>query len=194
MGRLTTHVLDTMAGAPAAGLTIELWAIADSGWRQLSTVITNADGRVDGPLLEGESLVTGQYELRFQAGAYLRGRDVTLAELVVTRSSPLVGRSVREAMARALPGAAMMAVERQGSHLRTGIADLLLRAGDTLLIQTEAARLPDLRPPLGVQPTLIAIPSQSMRASASVRGIPFSSSGQMVAPRIRFFPAAGTAS
>lgn len=80
MGRLTTHVLDTMAGTPAAGLTIELWAIADGGWRRLGTVITNADGRVDGPLLEGESLVAGQYELRFQAGDYLRGNGIALPE------------------------------------------------------------------------------------------------------------------
>lgn len=76
---------------------------------------------------------------------YVRQRDVTLAELVVPRSSPLAGRTVREAMVRAVPGAALMAVERQGSHLRAGIAGLTLRAGDVLLIQTEATRLPELR-------------------------------------------------
>ena len=73
MGRLTTHVLDTMAGTPADGLVIELWT-AGEGARHLKTVVTNADGRVDAPLLEGEALAAGRYELRFRAGAYLRAR------------------------------------------------------------------------------------------------------------------------
>ena len=73
MGRLTTHVLDTMAGTPAAGLEIELWTVGDDP-SQLEIVTTNADGRVDAPLLEGETLVAGRYELRFHAGAYLRER------------------------------------------------------------------------------------------------------------------------
>ena len=77
MGRLTTHVLDTMAGGPAAGLAIELWELPgpDGGEpRRLAAVVTNADGRADAPLLEGETLAAGRYELRFQAGAYLRAR------------------------------------------------------------------------------------------------------------------------
>ena len=73
IGRLTTHVLDTMAGTPAAGLAIELWTVGE-GARCLETVATNADGRVDAPLLEGAAFVAGGYELRFQAGAYLRAR------------------------------------------------------------------------------------------------------------------------
>ena len=76
MGRLTTHVLDTMAGAPAAGLAIELWEIRGPGEapRRLAATVTNADGRTDGPLLEGEALAAGRYELRFHAGEYLRAR------------------------------------------------------------------------------------------------------------------------
>ena len=73
MGRLTTHVLDTMTGTPAAGLDIELWTAGD-GARRLASVTTNADGRVDAPLLEGDALAAGRYELRFRAGAYLRAR------------------------------------------------------------------------------------------------------------------------
>src|SRR5262245_11734142 len=72
MGRLTTHVLDTAAGKPAAGLRIELFRI-DGGEKHLGTVRTNTDGRVDGPLLEGEAFAPGVYELRFHAGDYLRG-------------------------------------------------------------------------------------------------------------------------
>jgi di/tricarboxylate transporter len=70
---------------------------------------------------------------------------VTLVELVVTQGSPLVGRTVRESTIRALQGSTVMAVERRGSHLRAGIADLHLAAGDTLLVQTETSRLPQFR-------------------------------------------------
>ena len=72
MGRLTTHVLDTAAGRPAAGLRIELYRLG-SRPVLLKSVTTNADGRVDGgPLLEGEALEAGSYELVFHAGDYLR--------------------------------------------------------------------------------------------------------------------------
>ena len=73
MGRLTTHVLDTMAGTPAAGLDVELWTVGEDA-RRLKTATTNVDGRVDAPLLEGDALVAGRYELRFCAGKYLRTR------------------------------------------------------------------------------------------------------------------------
>ena len=73
MGRLTTHVLDTAAGAPAAGLTIELFRI-DGDASRITVAQTNSDGRVDAPLLEGAALTTGVYELRFHAGDYLRDR------------------------------------------------------------------------------------------------------------------------
>ncbi len=73
MGRLTTHVLDTVAGAPAVGLTVELFRL-DDGETRVTVARTNADGRVDQPLLEGEALTAGTYELRFHAGDYLRSR------------------------------------------------------------------------------------------------------------------------
>jgi 5-hydroxyisourate hydrolase len=79
MGRLTTHVLDQAAGKPAAGLRIEVWRL-DGAPRQLSVVTTNADGRCDGPLLEGEALTAGRYELRFHAGDYLRSSGVKLTD------------------------------------------------------------------------------------------------------------------
>jgi 5-hydroxyisourate hydrolase len=72
MGRLTTHVLDTALGRPAAGLTIELYRIA-AGEERLAAMTTNADGRLDRPILEGDAFRAGVYELRFHAGAYLRG-------------------------------------------------------------------------------------------------------------------------
>ena len=71
MGKLTTHVLDTALGRPAAGLTIELWRM-DEPPQHLKSIVTNLDGRADKPLLEGEALTTGVFELRFRAGDYLR--------------------------------------------------------------------------------------------------------------------------
>lgn len=80
-GRLTTHVLDTAAGRPAAGLRIELWTIGADGARQLvRAVVTNEDGRVDGALLSGASLLTGTYELVFFAGDYLRASGAALPD------------------------------------------------------------------------------------------------------------------
>ena len=78
MGRLTTHILDTASGRPAAGLVVELWRIGDADC--LKTVTTNADGRLDGPILEGEAFTPGTYELRFRAGDYLRSRGIDLTE------------------------------------------------------------------------------------------------------------------
>ncbi len=67
-GKLTTHVLDTAQGSPAAGMTIELWQMA--GDRLLKTVITNSDGRTDAPLLSAPDFAVGIYELRFEVGSY----------------------------------------------------------------------------------------------------------------------------
>ena len=88
MGRLTTHVLDTMAGTPAIGLEIELWTVGE-GPRRLKTVATNTDGRVDAPLLEGDDLVAGRYELRFRAGAYLRARHGVEADPLFLDEIPI---------------------------------------------------------------------------------------------------------
>ena len=77
-GRLTTHVLDTASGLPAAGLEIGLFRISGGGRTHLKTVITNADGRCDAPLLEGDDFVTGEYELVFAAGNYLRAAGEVL--------------------------------------------------------------------------------------------------------------------
>lgn len=77
-GRLTTHVLDTAAGRPAAGLALTLTRLADGA--VLAERITNADGRVDPPLLEGEAFRPGRYEIVFHAGAYLRAAGLVLPD------------------------------------------------------------------------------------------------------------------
>lgn len=80
MGRLTTHVLDLSSGRPAAGLSVRLYCVeADEGMR-LVEAVTNADGRLDKPLLDGASMRAGIYELRFQAGAYFDAQGLDLPE------------------------------------------------------------------------------------------------------------------
>ena len=79
MGRLTTHVLDTARGRPAAGLALELAAL-EPARRVLVSAVTNADGRLDGPLLEGDACAPGRYELVFRAAAYHRAVGLPLAE------------------------------------------------------------------------------------------------------------------
>ena len=70
-GRLTTHVLDTATGRPAAGLRIQLSRIDDDRAEHIKTVTTNNDGRVDGPILEGDDFTCGSFELMFHVGDYL---------------------------------------------------------------------------------------------------------------------------
>jgi 5-hydroxyisourate hydrolase len=78
-GKLTTHVLDTAHGCPAANLTIELWAINSPSQRTLlKTLVTNADGRTDTPFLADSELKIGRYELVFAVGEYFakKGGDL----------------------------------------------------------------------------------------------------------------------
>jgi len=69
-GRLSTHVLDIALGRPAAGLSIQLWRIDTDNRQLLKEVVTNQDGRTDTPLLVGDDLRLGVYELVFQVGPY----------------------------------------------------------------------------------------------------------------------------
>lgn len=72
MGRLSTHVLDTALGKPASGVKITLYRVSGHGHEKIAEVVTNADGRTDTPLLQGDALEAGTYELVFCAGDYLR--------------------------------------------------------------------------------------------------------------------------
>ncbi len=78
MGRLTTHVLDTARGIPAAGMKIELYSLG--GNRALiKTMTTNGNGRTDDAVLEGNALKAGSYELVFAVGSYFRAAGVATA-------------------------------------------------------------------------------------------------------------------
>jgi 5-hydroxyisourate hydrolase len=79
MGRLTTHVLDTARGMPAAGLAIELWTAGPSP-KFIKSVTTNKDGRSDEPLLASDDFKPATYELRFAAGAYLKQTGLKLTD------------------------------------------------------------------------------------------------------------------
>jgi 5-hydroxyisourate hydrolase len=69
-GKLTTHVLDTSHGRPAAGMTIELYRFEREGWSVIKTVTTNSDGRTDEPMLDGAQMIVGVYEMVFRVGDF----------------------------------------------------------------------------------------------------------------------------
>lgn len=81
MAGLTTHVLDASIGRPAAGVEIELFALAADGLRTLvKRARTNADGRTDAPLMTAAEARVGAYELAFHVGDYFRARGAQTAE------------------------------------------------------------------------------------------------------------------
>ena len=79
-GRLTTHVLDTAHGRPAAGVAIRLFRDDGNGREALGDYVTNADGRVDAPLLQGSAFAIGRYELEFAIGDYFAALGVATPE------------------------------------------------------------------------------------------------------------------
>jgi len=88
-GKLSTHVLDTARGRPAAGLKIQLWRIEPKEPRLLKEAVTNEDGRTETPLLWGDELKPGLYELVFQVGPYFQGLSRhSEAEADPSRRSP----------------------------------------------------------------------------------------------------------
>lgn len=74
-GKLTTHVLDTAHGRPAAGMRVSLFA----GDREVVATTLNADGRASAPLLEGDAMRAGRYRLVFETADYFRATGATLA-------------------------------------------------------------------------------------------------------------------
>ncbi|CAM3824799.1 hydroxyisourate hydrolase [Paracidovorax anthurii] len=77
---LSTHVLDTMHGCPAAGMAVSLYATDGSQARLLKALVLNADGRPDAPLFDHAGVRRGTYRLAFEVGAYFRARGVALPE------------------------------------------------------------------------------------------------------------------
>jgi 2-oxo-4-hydroxy-4-carboxy-5-ureidoimidazoline decarboxylase len=80
-GRLSTHVLDTHSGRPAAGVAIELVELSELGaGRVVTRATTNADGRTDQPLIGGRPVPIGRYELTFSIGNYFARRQVAMSD------------------------------------------------------------------------------------------------------------------
>ena len=80
MGHLSTHVLDTMNGCPAAGMKMSLQRVNATGTLTLAKLALNADGRAPGPLLDAASMAVGRYRLVFEVAPYFRARGVQLPE------------------------------------------------------------------------------------------------------------------
>jgi 5-hydroxyisourate hydrolase len=89
MGKLTTHVLDTAHGCPAAGMQVALYRLDGDGAALLKRITLNADGRCDAPLLEDAALAAGRYRLVFEVAAYFRARGTSLAEPAFLDQVPL---------------------------------------------------------------------------------------------------------
>ncbi len=74
MGFLTTHVLDTAQGTPGAGIPVSLYRV-DNEYQQVKSLVTNADGRTDEPLLNESEFAMGTWELRFQVAQYFQSNN-----------------------------------------------------------------------------------------------------------------------
>lgn len=80
MGKLTTHVLDTASGTPAAGMRIDFAAVGANGALPINTVYTNAEGRTDAPLLAADAMRAGEFELTFHVADYFRRQGTSLSD------------------------------------------------------------------------------------------------------------------
>lgn len=81
MGHLSTHVLDTMNGCPAAGMAVTLQRVHGDRAETIKRIVLNADGRNDGgPLLDAAAMAAGRYRLVFEVASYFRARGVALPE------------------------------------------------------------------------------------------------------------------
>ncbi|MCV6575742.1 MAG: hydroxyisourate hydrolase [Cohaesibacter sp.] len=88
-GFLTTHILDTALGTPAAGLKIDLFRFQDGVLQHLSSMTSNEDGRTNSPILPQEQFQIGHYELLFHAGDYLRAHHQNLQEPLFLDQIPI---------------------------------------------------------------------------------------------------------
>jgi 5-hydroxyisourate hydrolase len=88
-GYLTTHVLDTALGVPAAGIAIALFRVSGNSHRKIAEMVTNSDGRTDEPILGVGKMKVGEYELVFDAAAYLAASGAAPEEPRFLSSIPI---------------------------------------------------------------------------------------------------------
>jgi 5-hydroxyisourate hydrolase len=89
MGHLSTHVLDTAHGCPAAGMRVTLQRLVDGQAVTLKQVVLNDDGRAGGPLLSADDMAVGRYRLLFEVAPYFRARGTSLSEPPFIDTVPL---------------------------------------------------------------------------------------------------------
>lgn len=88
-GYLTTHVLDTGRGLPAAGIEITLYRVSGNSHRKIATACTNADGRTDTPMLPQKTFKTGTFELIFFCGPYLERHGLATGDVKFLDQIPI---------------------------------------------------------------------------------------------------------
>ena len=88
-GWLSTHVLDTALGRPAAGIRILLYRMTGTSPEKIAETVTNADGRTDAPMLTGAGFTAGSYELVFGAGEYLRATGQVSGDILFLNDIPI---------------------------------------------------------------------------------------------------------
>lgn len=88
-GWLSTHVLDTGRGTPAAGIKIMLYRVTGNSHKKIAEMVTNADGRTDSRLLTGKDYKVGGYELVFCAGDYLRATGQASGDVLFLDQIPI---------------------------------------------------------------------------------------------------------
>jgi 5-hydroxyisourate hydrolase len=89
MGKLSTHVLDTANGIPAAGMTFRLYRISSGVPTLIKTEVTNADGRASRLLLQQEEFEAGRYRLEFEVGAYFQALAAKLPDITFLDVVPI---------------------------------------------------------------------------------------------------------
>jgi len=88
-GQLTTHILDTARGKPAAGVKIALYRVTGMSHKKIAEAVTNADGRTDAPMLDGKAFSQGSYELIFSVGDYLRASGQNTGSVLFLEDVPI---------------------------------------------------------------------------------------------------------
>ena len=88
-GWLSTHVLDTALGRPAAGIRILLYRMTGTSPEKIAKTVTNADGRTEAPMLAGAGFTVGSYELVFCAGEYLRATGQVRGDILFLNDIPI---------------------------------------------------------------------------------------------------------
>ncbi len=76
MSQLTTHILDTSKGKPAAGVLVNLFQQANNSWKEIASGVTNADGRIADLIKKDVMLASGDYKLNFETKAYFDKQDI----------------------------------------------------------------------------------------------------------------------